>query len=112
VQLGVDQQVTTFTERDSGRTFQPSSSGGTDHAWGSHHVVIGGAVRGGEIYGSFPELALGSDNDTDERGVWIPTTAIDQYGATRASWFGLGASDLSTVFPDLANFTQTNLGFV
>jgi len=113
VELGVDQQVTTFTESDFGRTFQPSSGGGSDHAWGSHHLVMGSAVKGGDVYGSFPEFALGSPNDADNRGVWIPTTALDQFGATLAAWFGLGMTDLNTVFPDLANYTPTtNLGFV
>jgi uncharacterized protein (DUF1501 family) len=112
VELGIASKVTTFTESDFGRTFQPSSGGGTDHAWGSHHIVMGGAVAGGDVYGSFPTLALGGPDDANDRGIWIPSTAIDQYGATLATWFGLGAGQLPTVFPNLANFTKTNLGFV
>jgi uncharacterized protein (DUF1501 family) len=112
VELGVAPQVTTFTESDFGRTFQPSSGAGTDHAWGSHHLVMGGSVTGGDVYGSFPALALGGPDDAIDRGVWIPSTALDQYGATLASWFGLDAASLPTIFPNLANFTKANLGFV
>ncbi len=111
-ELGVQNDVTTFTESDFSRTFQPTSGDGSDHAWGSHHLVMGGAVQGGDIYGSFPQFALAGPNDTDVRGRWIPTLAIDQYGATLCSWFGIGSSDLATVFPNLANFSTTNLGFL
>jgi uncharacterized protein (DUF1501 family) len=111
-ELGISSQVTTFTESEFGRTLQPSSGYGSDHAWGSHHMVMGDAVKGGDLYGTFPQLVLGGPNDANTRGIWIPTTAVDQYGATLASWFGLPASKLSTVFPNLPNFTTTNLGFV
>jgi uncharacterized protein (DUF1501 family) len=96
-ELGVAQNVTTFTESDFSRTFQPTTTDGSDHAWGSHHMVIGGAVQGGQIYGAFPTFELGGPNDTDTRGRWIPTTSIDQYGATLASWFGIPDSALATV---------------
>lgn len=113
VELGVSQNVVTFTESDFGRTLQPATDGGTDHAWGNHHLVIGGSVKGGAFYGQFPELALGGPNDTDVRGRWIPTTSTDQYGATLASWFGVSAQDLASVFPNLTNFqSQPKLGFV
>jgi uncharacterized protein (DUF1501 family) len=111
-ELGLAQNVTTFTESDFSRTFQPTTTDGSDHAWGSHHLVMGGAVQGGQIYGSFPAFVLGGPNDTDVRGRWIPTTSIDQYGATLCSWFGIPASALATVFPNLANFTTTNIGFL
>ncbi len=103
-ELGTQTQVTAFTESDFSRTFQPTSNDGSDHAWGSHHLVMGGAVKGGEIYGSFPTFALGGPSDTDSRGRWIPTTAIDQYGASLCSWFGVDEKDLSAVFPNFANF--------
>ena len=111
-ELGVAQDVTTFTESDFSRTFQPTTTDGSDHAWGGHHMVAGGAVQGGQIYGAFPAFQLGGPNDTDTRGRWIPTTAIDQYGATLASWFGIPDSALSTVFPNFTNFGSRKRGFL
>jgi uncharacterized protein (DUF1501 family) len=111
-ELGVAQNVTTFTESDFSRTFQPTTTDGSDHAWGSHHLVLGGAVQGGQIVGAFPQFELGGPNDTDVRGRWIPTTSIEQYGATLCSWFGIPGSALATVFPNLGNFPTTNLGFL
>jgi uncharacterized protein (DUF1501 family) len=111
-ELGVAQNVTTFTESDFNRTFQPTTTDGSDHAWGGHHMVMGGAVQGGQIVGAFPTFELGGPNDTDVRGRWIPTTSIDQYGATLCSWFGIPGSALATVFPNLANFPTSNLGFL
>jgi len=111
-ELGMAQDVTTFTESDFSRTFQPTTTDGSDHAWGSHHLVVGGAVQGGQIYGTFPTFELGGPNDTDTRGRWIPTTAIDQYGATLSSWFGVPGSALSTVFPNFTNFGSQKLGFL
>jgi uncharacterized protein (DUF1501 family) len=111
-ELGVAQNVTAFTESDFSRTFQPTTTDGSDHAWGSHHLVLGGAVQGGQIVGAFPEFELGGPNDTDVRGRWIPTISIDQYGATLCSWFGIPSSALATVFPNLANFPTANLGFL
>jgi uncharacterized protein (DUF1501 family) len=111
-ELGVADSVTTFTESDFSRTFQPTTDG-SDHAWGSHHLVMGGAVQGGQIYGKFPAFQLAGPDDADVRGRWIPSTSIDQYGATLCSWFGIPASALATVFPNLANFApNTNLGFL
>lgn len=111
-ELGMAQNVTTFTESDFSRTFQPTTTDGSDHAWGSHHLVLGGAVQGGQIFGQFPTFELAGPNDADVRGRWIPTTSIDQYGATLCSWFGIPASALATVFPNLANFSSSNLGFL
>ncbi len=111
-ELGMADNVTTFTESDFSRTFQPTTSDGSDHAWGSHHLVLGGAVKGGQIYGQFPTFELAGPNDTDTRGRWIPTTSIDQYGATLCSWFGIPDSALTTVFPNFANFGSQKLGFL
>ena len=112
VELGIDREVTIFTESEFGRTLLPSTGAGTDHAWGSHHFVIGGSVNGGQIFGRFPSLALGGADDAGERGVWIPTSSLDQYGATLASWFGVADRDLPLVFPNLVNFPSAKLGFV
>jgi uncharacterized protein (DUF1501 family) len=123
VNLGVASQVTTFILSDFARTFVPNGNLGTDHAWGSHHFVVGGAVRGGDFYGVpgsngtvFPTVVANGPDDTDTgggaRGRWIPTTAVDQYGATLASWFGVSSVDLPAVFPNIARFGSTNLGFV
>ena len=123
VNLGVASQVTTFILSDFARTFVPNGNLGTDHAWGSHHFVVGGAVRGGDFYGVpgsngtvFPTVVANGPDDTDTgggaRGRWIPTTAVDQYGATLVSWFGVSSVDLPAVFPNIARFGSTNLGFV
>ena len=105
-EMGVGQDVVTFTESDFGRTLQPSggSTLGTDHAWGSHHFILGDAVKGGDLYGTFPTQHLTGPDDANNRGVWIPTTSLDQYGATLATWFGVPSAKLGTVFPNLANF--------
>jgi uncharacterized protein (DUF1501 family) len=110
VELGVANQVTTFTASDFGRTYVPNS-GGTDHGWGNHHFIMGGAVQGGDIYGRMPSLAVNGPDDTG-RGRWIPTTSVDEYNATLATWFGVGASSLSTVLPNIGRFAQPNLGFL
>ncbi len=110
-ELGVANDVTAFTESDFSRTMQPNSNGGTDHAWGGHHLVIGGAVKGATLYGTFPTLMLNGPDDAGGEGRWIPTTAVDQYGATLAQWFGLPASQLPLVFPNIAKFATNDVGF-
>ncbi len=136
VEMGLANQITQFTVSDFGRTYQPSGSGGgvgSDHGWGSHHLIVGGAVNGKNFYGTprsdiasdpvavFPILdgpvsGLGGLSDTDTgsnpRGRWIPTTGVEQYGATLAKWFGLPASSNSYVFPNLALFPTSDLGFM
>ncbi|MGK5026254.1 DUF1501 domain-containing protein [Janthinobacterium sp. RB2R34] len=103
-------QVTTFTASDFGRTFT-SNGDGTDHGWGAHHFVVGGAVRGRDIYGAFPASGLGHALDVGS-GSLLPTISVDQYGATLARWFGVPDSQLGEVFPNLANFSQRDLGFM
>ena len=112
VALGVESQVTTFTLSDFGRTFQPASGGGTDHAWGNHHFILGGAVKGGELYGRYPTLVLGGPDDAEHEGRWIPTTSVDQYGATLAKWFGLSPAQVAQVFPNVSRFATADLGFL
>ena len=111
-ELGIDQSVTTFTASEFGRTLTPSGSDGSDHAWGNHHFIVGGGVQGGKFYGTFPSLAPGGSYDANSRGTLIPTTAISQYGATLAQWFGVSAANLPSVFPNIGNFTTANLGFL
>lgn len=110
VELGVQQSVTTFTASDFGRTL-PSNGNGSDHGWGSHQFVMGGAVRGGRLYGKFPTLAVNGPDDTED-GRWIPTTSVDEFSATIARWFGVSDSDMPTVFPNIGRFAHPNLGFL
>jgi uncharacterized protein (DUF1501 family) len=116
VAQSVESSVTTFTLSDFGRTFRPNGSLGTDHAWGSHQLVMGGSVGGGAFYGTFPTLVPNGPDDADSgggaRGRWIPTTSVDQYGATLASWYGVSDVDLQAVFPNLNRFPTTRLGFL
>jgi uncharacterized protein (DUF1501 family) len=119
VELGVQDNVTAFTLSDFGRTLQPAGSGaavGSDHAWGNHHIILGGAVNGQRFYGTYPTLALGGPDDTDggstPRGRWIPTTSVEQYAATLAAWYGLSASNFPAVFPLINRFATPNLGFM
>lgn len=119
-ELGLQDKVTTFTLSDFGRTFAPSGAGvgvvGSDHGWGNHQFVLGGAVTGGRLYGTYPTLALGGPDDTDggssPRGRWIPTTSVEQYAATLASWYGLSPGDLPAVFPLIGRFPTANMGFM
>ena len=111
-QLGVAPQVTTFTLSDFGRTLKVASGGGTDHAWGSHHLIMGGAVRGGNFYGTFPTLALQGPDDISREGRWLPSTSVDQYGATLAAWFGVDPGTMTAVYPNLGQFAAPDLGFM
>lgn len=112
LELSLGANVTTFTESDFSRTFNSTSGDGSDHAWGSNQIVMGGAVKGGRIFGQFPQFVLAGPDDADTRGRWIPTTSVDQMGATLATWFGVPNSSLATVFPNLKNFPMADLGFV
>lgn len=112
VELGVANQVTTFTASDFGRTFT-SNGKGSDHGWGSHHMVVGGAVKGGRLYGTFHNAQLGAANPVDAgQGRLIPDFGVDQYGATLARWLGATGGDLGTVFPNLGHFATADLGFM
>jgi uncharacterized protein (DUF1501 family) len=120
IELGLANNVTTFTLSDFGRTLQPSGTGtqaGSDHGWGNHHFIMGGSVLGGRFYGTYPTLALGGPNDTNTpgasaRGRWIPTTSVEQYAATLATWYGLSSVDLPAVFPLIGRFSSPTLPFM
>jgi uncharacterized protein (DUF1501 family) len=108
--MNMSDSVTTFTASDFGRTLT-SNGDGSDHGWGSHHFIMGGAVKGGQYYGTFPVMGL-NNNDEVGSGRLIPTTAVDQYAATLARWFGVSASDMSLVLPNIGAFSNANLGFM
>lgn len=108
VELGMQNNVTLFSGSDFGRTFQ-SNGQGSDHAWGSHHFVVGGAVKGGQLVGRFQNLTVNGPDDAGD-GKWIPTISVDQLGGTLGRWFGAGSA-LAEVFPRLANF-DPDLGFM
>ncbi len=110
--LNVANSVTTFTLSEFGRTFKPASNQGTDHGWGNYAFVIGDAVRGGDFYGKPATPVLNGPDDLGGDGRWIPSTSIEQYGATLARWFGIADADLPYVFPNLGSFANTNLGFM
>lgn len=111
VELGVASSVTTFTASDFGRSLAVNGDG-TDHGWGGHHFVVGGAVRGQRFYGTMPSLRANSNPNDTGYGQIIPTTSLDQYAATMAAWFGLSASDIADIFPALSRFDQPNLRFL
>lgn len=111
VQLGVAADVTQFTASDFSRTFPMNSIYGADHGWGNNHWVVGGSVVGQTIYGTYPTLLVGGPSDTNT-GRWVPTTSVDQYGATLAKWFGVSASSMSSVFPYVGRFSTADLGFM
>ncbi len=110
VSLGIADSVTAFTASDFGRTLD-SNGEGSDHGWGSHHFVVGGAVKGGELYGTWPDTVLRGPNDVG-RGNLLPTTSVNQYAATLATWFGIADTQMADVLPNAANFPQANLGFM
>ena len=109
VELGIADQVTTFTQSDFGRTLT-SNGDGTDHGWGGHQLIAGGAIHGRRIFGTMPVLEIGGADDTDA-GRIIPTTSVDQYAATLARWFGVAEADIPTIAPSLGHFTESDLGF-
>lgn len=110
VEMGVADQVTTFTASDFGRTLS-SNGTGTDHGWGSHHFVMGGAVNGGQYYGTAPQVSVTSDDQVGQ-GRLLPTTSVDQYAATLARWFGVSSSEIATIFPNIGRFGTADLGFM
>lgn len=122
VAQGIESNVTTFTMSDFNRTLNPAGVGinvGSDHAWGGHHLVMGGAVIGGDFYGRptpngtvFPTLVNDGPDDVSNRGRFVPTVSVEMYAATMARWFGLSESQMQIVFPLIQNFPVSNLGFL
>jgi uncharacterized protein (DUF1501 family) len=110
--IGAGTSVTSFTLSDFSRNFLPNTGGGTDHAWGSHPLVIGDAVKGGSVYGTMPTLELSGPDDASNLGRWIPTIAVDQFAATLATWFGADPTALAAVLPNLATFSPSTIGFI
>jgi uncharacterized protein (DUF1501 family) len=110
IELGVASQVTTFSASDFGRTYRSNGSG-SDHGWGNHQFIVGGAVKGTDLYGKMPTLSVNGPDDIGQ-GRWIPTTSVDEYAATLATWFGVSATDLPTVLPNIGRFAKPNLGFI
>jgi uncharacterized protein (DUF1501 family) len=110
VEMNVANEVTTFTNSDFGRAYR-SNGPGTDHGWGSCQFILGGSVRGGDFIGAWPTLALGGPDDSGSIGRFIPKVSVDQYAATLATWYGVPASDLAAIFPNIGHFDTPDLGF-
>ena len=110
-ELGLANQVLVCTHSDFNRSMQANATGGTDHAWGNHQIVLGGGIKGGQVFGSMPALELGGSSDLGTQGIWIPTLSVTQMTAGIGAWMGLTTSQLASVFPDLANFSQGALSF-
>lgn len=108
--MGVANDVTTFTASDFGRTLTVNGDG-SDHGWGGHYLVMGGAVNGGRLIGDWPSYEIGGDDDTGDKGRVIPSMSVNQYGAALASWMGLSNSDIASIFPDLSNFDDSWLDY-
>jgi uncharacterized protein (DUF1501 family) len=106
----VASKVTTFTASDFGRTLA-SNADGSDHGWGSHHFVMGGAVNGRRYYGTAPQVSLQTDDQVGQ-GRLLPTTGVDQFAATLATWFGCSAGELPGILPNIGRYPTANLGFV
>jgi uncharacterized protein (DUF1501 family) len=111
-ELGIADKVVTHTQTEFNRTLAPNAQGGTDHGWGGYTLVMGASVRGGDVYGHVPRIALGSPADFNGRGVWVPTTSHEQVAATIAYWFGVSMGQLATAIPGIQNYSEKNLGFL
>jgi len=111
VEMGVADSVTSFTASDFGRTYNTNGDG-SDHGWGSHALMVGGAVKGGDVYGRMPDLSLRGVQDTGSRGQWIPTTSVDEYSATLARWYGVSATDMPLVLPNAGRFAHDKVAFL
>ncbi len=108
-EVGLMNEVTVFTQSDFGRCLAMNGSLGSDHAWGNHQIVLGGALKGNRFYGKFPSLEIGGSDDFLQTGGWIPTTSVEQYGTPLASWFGVPNGSMGTVFPNMGAFEQNTI---
>ncbi|MEM1148352.1 MAG: DUF1501 domain-containing protein [Pseudomonadota bacterium] len=111
IEIGEWNNVVVFTASDFGRTTIDNGNG-TDHGWGAHHIVAGGAVQGKRLYGEVPLADVDSSSYTKTRGRLIPTTSVEQYAATMGNWFGLNSAELRTALPNLNNFNTSDIGFM
>ena len=111
VRMGIQDKVVTFTASDFGRTLKSNGSG-SDHGWGSHHFAMGGAVLGGDLYGSFPSMDIAGPNSVEAQGQLLPSTSVDEYAATLAKWYGVSSSDIPLVIPNVGRFARPDLGFL
>ncbi len=109
-EMSMENNVTLFTASDFGRTLT-SNGDGSDHGWGAHHFVVGGAVQGGDIYGTFPQVAFGTPEDV-RQGNLLPSTSVDQYAATFARWLGVTDTNVPDVIPNIVNFSPRYLDFL
>lgn len=111
-EIGAASRVTLYTQTEFNRTLQVNQTGGSDHAWGGHGLVMGNSVMGGDVYGKFPGMTLGGADDAATNGTWIPSTSNDQVRAILATWLGVGLQNIPTAFPDLSRFPTEDLAFV
>ena len=110
-EIGLQNQILVCTHSDFSRSMQANSTGGTDHAWGNHQLILGGGIKGGQVYGTMPDFELGGSSDLSGQGIWIPTTSVTQMTAGVGAWMGLNSTQLTTVFPDLPNFSGGGLKY-
>lgn len=110
-ELGIADKVTLYTASDFNRTYN-SNGKGSDHAWGGHHMIVGGAVKGGQLYGEVPTLEIRGPDDTGSRGSWIPKVSTDEMAATLARWFGVSESEIPLVLPNIGRFASRDMGFM
>ena len=115
IQMTAADAVVGFTASDFVRTFPGNGTVGSDHGWGNHQLIFGDGVQGGRLYGNFPSYQVNGPNtsgDDTDTGRWIPKISVDEYAATLAKWFGVTATNLPTIFPNLPRFANPDLGFL
>jgi uncharacterized protein (DUF1501 family) len=112
IEMGISREVTVYTDSDFGRTLRPNASGGSQHGWGNHQIVLGGSVLGGRVYGSFPDLTPSGASDANGAGVWIPQQTKAQYSASLAAWAGVSQPVLRQFLPELGVFPAPDLAFM